>query len=300
VSAPLDWSPSFEGKVLAYGVCKADADCALGSYCSARGTCTTKKALGQECDARADCAEPGCDVCQSSYCIDGYCCDGACDGQCQSCGEVGSEGACRAVDGDARGERPRCQAADSSCAGICDGKSPDCVYPAPRTACASQCEAGVVLPSLCDGQGRCVESSPRACAGYACDGEACGVTCRKPDDCVAGFACIDTICVPAVDLACSTDGERSVGPTGTSYCAPYRCDESRGVCRNQCAAAEDCSAGYVCDAPRRVCVVENAVGAPSGGCSCSTTKTPTLLGNGALGLLAALVWRRRHARRRRA
>jgi hypothetical protein len=290
VSAPLDWTPSSEGTVFAYGACQLDADCALGSYCSARGTCTTKKALGQACDARLDCAQAGCDVCQTSYCVDGYCCDSACDSQCQSCGELGSEGACRAVHGDSRGERPSCRAADSVCAGICDGKSPDCVYPAPRTSCASQCEAGVVVPSLCDGLGSCVPSAPRACAGYACDGETCGVTCRQADDCVAGFACIDAVCVPVADLSCSVDGERSVGPTGTSYCAPYRCDDTRGVCRSQCAAAEDCSAGYVCDAPRRACVVESAVGAPDQGCDCGVPKTSSAAGSCGLWLLAALAW----------
>ena len=75
-------------------------------------------------------------------------------------------------------------------------------------------------------------------------------------DCVAGIACIEQSCVPVSELACSDDRTTSIGPTGTTLCAPYRCDDERGVCATSCDASRDCASGYVCDSRQRACVAE--------------------------------------------
>jgi hypothetical protein len=295
VTGPGDLRPQSFGRVFVYGACEADRDCAPGSYCSVRGTCTSQKTTGQACDIALDCREAGCRTCESTHCVDGFCCDGACDAQCEACGEPGAEGTCQPVSGPVRGERRPCDSDDTQCGGACDGRDPACSYPAPGTPCASQCQDGVVTPSLCDGVGSCQPSAPRACDGYACDGDACAVTCRRPEDCSADFACLANACVPLIALSCSEDGKTSRGPTGTSFCAPYRCDDSRGVCRTRCRATDECDAGYVCDTERHACTLERQRQS-SDGCGCrlgARGAARPVLPAAALALLSWLVRRRK-------
>src|SRR5262249_3955122 len=78
--------------------CAGDGDCASGYYCSnpgSSGTCVAKSGPSLGCSAA--------DQCTTSFCSpDGVCCDSPCNGQCESCSEPGSLGACKTVSGSPR------------------------------------------------------------------------------------------------------------------------------------------------------------------------------------------------------
>ncbi len=76
----------------------AATDCAGTAFCTTSGTCAPKKASGTTCGSGKECA--------SGFCVDGVCCASTCTGQCESCNEAGTEGACVPVRGTPRGKRP--------------------------------------------------------------------------------------------------------------------------------------------------------------------------------------------------
>ena len=121
--------------------------------------------------------------CSTGHCVDGVCCDSACDGQCESCKEVGSVGICKAVTGDPVAPRSAC-GGTASCKGQCDGNSgKTCIYPGDSTVCTSaQCENGkVTTASLCNSAGACSTSTSSTCPNSQCatDGSAkCATACR--------------------------------------------------------------------------------------------------------------------------
>lgn len=298
VSAPGELRPHSSGKVFAYGGCTADSDCASDSYCNAHAACEVHKPLGSPCEPASECLTDNCGLCASGQCVDGYCCDRPCEGDCEACAEPGLKGECSAVVGTPRGDRPACAGDDSECAGYCDGKSPACRFAPRNLPCDSACEAGLLTPSSCDGAGICVAGALESCGGFGCDGDACGVSCQRAEDCVDGFACIEQSCVPVSELACSDDGATSIGPTGTTLCEPYRCDDERGVCATSCDASRDCASGYVCDSRQRACVTESTTETNDDGCGCRLTGGQRGT-NARLAVLAALaisLGRRRKAK----
>lgn len=289
VGAPLASTPLGVGRVAVFGACESDGDCEAGSYCGASGECLASRAIGEGCDRELDCREPGCAVCQSSFCTDGVCCESACDGRCSGCAQEGHAGECRAVTGAPVNGRPGCGGEDVTCSGYCDGRSVDCVYPAPGTACGSGCSDGIETSYECDGVGSCKASEPRACGGFACADGSCRSRCGGDRDCVSGFACIDAACVPTSRGTCSADGNASSGLDGTSHCAPYRCDADTGLCRLACDSAADCADGYVCLSEHRACAVEIDGAAPQNGCSCSLLQRSPTHG-GAFAAFVSLLW----------
>jgi hypothetical protein len=105
-------------EVDALGTCSAvtdgsypEGECDGGALCE-EGECSaevapTENANGERCESA--------DTCESGHCAGGVCCDTACEGPCQACGVVGSEGTCLPH---AAGTDP-----DDGCAGegVCDG-----------------------------------------------------------------------------------------------------------------------------------------------------------------------------------
>jgi hypothetical protein len=169
-----------------------DADCAPGAFCAA-GLCTPLLARGTACSRDGQCAD--------GFCVDGVCCPSACAGQCQACGESGSEGTCVTVEGAPRGGRNAC-AGTLSCQGRCDGANAEaCAFPGQDTSCqAGTCSEGVATAaSQCDGAGSCQAGSETGCGAYACGETACLTDCSKPADCADGFTCVASACAPSPD-----------------------------------------------------------------------------------------------------
>jgi hypothetical protein len=67
-----------------------DSSCSGTQTCNGLGQCQLK--MGSQCGNAADCV--------SEQCTDGVCCESACAGTCYSCNQKGSEGTCKAIDGD--------------------------------------------------------------------------------------------------------------------------------------------------------------------------------------------------------
>jgi MYXO-CTERM domain-containing protein len=191
------------------GPCKADAGCAQGQYCSA-GMCVGK--LGNS----AVCATDG--QCTSAHCVDGVCCNTACDGQCQSCDQAGSQGTCTAVAGAPRNGRPACEGS-GTCGGYCDGTSgTSCALPGQTTTCGVEyCLGSSNTPApKCSGNATCIIPAARSCDPYRCDeqGSTCLTTCQFDTDCAPGLVCITGGCTqpepdagtPPVDAGAASGG----------------------------------------------------------------------------------------------
>ncbi|MSP15505.1 MAG: hypothetical protein EXR73_02640, partial [Myxococcales bacterium] len=107
--------------------CLVDTECALGAYC-VDGACAAQFVDGTSCSEDRQCL--------AAHCADGFCCDTACVGQCEACGEPGSEGICSPATGAPRGVREACASDGGVCGGACDGVDPvACVFPADETEC---------------------------------------------------------------------------------------------------------------------------------------------------------------------
>jgi MYXO-CTERM domain-containing protein len=106
--------------------------------------------------------------------------------------------------------------------------------------------------------------------------------------------------VPAPTAQCSADSTKSVTGTTEIDCAPYRCNESTGTCRETCTATPDCVPGFVCDPDVRTCAKAATSEAPAedSGCGCRTAGGPDSGRYAGALLLAgmALALRRRRQR----
>ena len=202
-------------------------------------------------------------VCGDLACVDGYCCDESCDGTCESCGLLGSEGTCtplddgdreegdctecRVCDGDgecrdvAGGEdlHEDCAASESTTCGLtgeCDGAGA-CAFYDDETACndGELCTHG----DHCDGEGGCAGTL------LICDDdlETCGATraCDGSDACVVTYPGAETECE---DGEFCTDGDAC---DGEGECAPGEddpcgedevCSEDDDSCEDVCAEVE--------------------------------------------------------------
>ncbi|MGC4119635.1 MAG: thrombospondin type 3 repeat-containing protein [Myxococcales bacterium] len=199
------------GATACAGNCVMDADCAPGAFCSA-GLCLPQLAAGTACARGGQCAD--------GFCVDGVCCKSACLGQCQACGEAGSEGTCITIEGAPRGGRNAC-AGTLSCQGRCDGTSAEtCAFAGETTSCgAAVCNDGVATAEpKCDGAGSCLAGAESSCGAYACGADACKTACSDPSDCAEGYACVGTTCVAAAADAglAVPDANLAVADTGVA------------------------------------------------------------------------------------
>jgi hypothetical protein len=132
--------------------------------------------------------------CQSGICAahENVCCNKRCDGACQFCG---SDGQCQLTVGPPKLDHPACEGDRSgTCAGQCDGKSEDCQYPAGDCEGTPSCTCPVAVFASCTQtthqcmRGTC-QSVRQSCAGYACNGSACGTTCASDLECSGRYTC---------------------------------------------------------------------------------------------------------------
>jgi hypothetical protein len=164
------------------------SSCTASNQCLNPNTCNAmacgKKAQGAVCANGADCA--------STICAQFICCATACNGTCQSCAQVGSEGTCKVVPA---GQDLNNECADQgapSCGtdGSCDGSGACRRYGAGATCVASSCSAGTFTPArTCNGAGTCGTVTGTSCGRYVCSGAACLTSCTTPADCVSPMAC---------------------------------------------------------------------------------------------------------------
>jgi hypothetical protein len=201
----------------------------LGTYCSG-GVCVPLKQIGESCSTLQECV--------SSYCIDGVCCDRACDGQCEACDVAGTEGSCRPVAGAPHGSRTACASDGGTCAGRCDGGTPDrCVYPGGERACrGGTCTAGVaVLASTCQGNGACGPLQQQRCTAAGCAPSAvlCSGDCTTDAQCAANAYCSGGVCAPRLGngAACATARHCTSGNCVDGVC----CDTG---CTGRCEACD--------------------------------------------------------------
>jgi MYXO-CTERM domain-containing protein len=247
--------------------------------------------------------------------VDGVCCNAPCLGQCEACDASGAAGTCVPVADAPHGDRPQCEAGDSTnvcTARSCDGTTRDsCAgFADTTTTCRpASCDANTgigTFAATCDGQGACRASETKVCEPYVCAGDACGsAPCDDDADCSAKFRCAlgqsgVKDCISRDVATC--DGDHTVtaadGTTETD-CSPFRCDAS-GTCKDSCSTTADCVTGYICDVSGGARCVKADAGAPDeeGGCGCRTAsgrRDVTALGM--LPVLAFLLRRRRQRSR---
>ncbi len=179
------------------------------------GTCPLK-CLGDSCSGGAEC--------KSGQCVDGVCCGSACNGLCQSCNIVGSQGTCsNSYVGDL----------DEACMDpmACDGKG--------------GCKKGIGEP--CANDSECFND---ACAFGACrlgNGEACG----DPFMCASGFCKMGTTCEACVNPGDCSSGQCNNGMCKAQLGAPCgdSTDCAMGICQNnlcKLAFGDSCTVSAQC------------------------------------------------------
>lgn len=252
------------------GGCSNDTNCPAGSYCNAAGTCLPWRANGQACNPAADCAAPGCHVCQSNFCVDGFCCDGACNGgPCDRCNSPA--GTCSLIP---KGGDPQSSCNGYQCNGTAAGCGTTCSAP---TDCSAGyfCNAGNCAPKKaqgedCGAQAECQSGlfcSDGVCCATACQGKCQACKAANKENGTASGVCEAAkkgsnpggLCVKSSDpcgeqASCSgTDGVCAVAAFATS-CGPTTCNgtavsgkicDGTGTCVDQQNA--ECSP-YVCQA----------------------------------------------------
>jgi len=227
--------------------CSSDSHCCAGNYCVGT-TCVETKPNGETCAGDSQCA--------SGNCVDGYCCNTPCGETCKACNVVGllgtcsfvpaatdplfECGTCRLCNGSgacvnvAAGQDPLDQCLpEAPCGqdGLCDGAG-DCRVWAMGTECAPQSCSGATIyyADECNGSGLCANGGEDSCVPYKCSGNSCANACATDNDCVAGFYCSASVCLPKKGNGevCGSGGQCLSG-----YCVDGVCCDSTctGTCR---------------------------------------------------------------------
>ena len=166
--------------------------------------------VGCEAGAVCDAAESG--ACASGHCADGLCCDAPCDGFCQACDLVGSEGACVDIGPDLD--------PDQECADL--------------GACVSHCDGDGACTQTCRPRGEACEEAASCVTGYCADGLCCEGACDG----------VCEACDRAGSLGLCVDHDAGEDPEGECP-APTGC---AGVCDGDGACrVEACASGVACD-----------------------------------------------------
>jgi hypothetical protein len=180
--------------------CSASSDCSDDSYCS-EGRCYPLLGLGAACSIA--------NACSSGHCADGVCCNTACDGMCEACAEVGTEGVCAALGAGAPPRAsfsPKLQAAGVCDRLFCDGIRRDvpALLAGTNVICAAAgcTDGGEVGAARCDGAGQCVPPPLKDCGTYAC--RASDSDSSRPGQCLTRCTSVDDC---AADSYCTTDHE---------------------------------------------------------------------------------------------
>ena len=239
------------------GTCPPDCDgksCMQDDGCGAPclGACL---ADGEVCAKASQCL--------SQECADGVCCNSPCDGECESCALLETQGICSpnppGEDPDAEcGPCTRCNGAGTCTAlppgpeplGLCGpcrvcAKEGECAFAAAGTDEQNDC--GVC--ELCDGEGGCTpvalgEDPKEGCEATPseecqttgiCDGE--GACEFWPDDTICGEpACEEGVRTPSP----LCDGAGDCVPQEPVSCEPYLCVPDEPLCLEACTVSTQC------------------------------------------------------------
>jgi hypothetical protein len=166
--------------------------------------------------------------------------------------------------------------------------------------CASRCSEPCHTCASPTSLGRCVPQ-PRGwdlrgeCSRVGCDG-----SCDGRGACSAvprGDACLPAQCSDETHsmqrVVCLADGARCASPDSQARaiedCAPYRCDQVSGTCKESCASLRDCAPGTACNLSGHCVRPPPAVtpGCDAGRAAATAAPWRACLGAIALALLAA-------------
>ncbi|MGK3989090.1 kelch repeat-containing protein [Sorangium sp. So ce136] len=202
----------------------------------------------------------------------------------------------------------------AECATNDDCASAPCVD---GVCCESPCSEPCHTCAWPSSPGRCVLQPKGSDARSDCAREGCDGSCD-------GFGACSAVprrgvCVPAqcsddethsiARVLCPADGASCAGPSSEARevvdCAPYRCDQVGGTCKDGCSSLLDCAPGFACDLFGR-CVRPPPAESP--GCGVGAAVVAATASRGGLGALVlallavaqrrASVFRGRLARRR--
>ncbi|MGK4008027.1 kelch repeat-containing protein [Sorangium sp. So ce1036] len=166
--------------------------------------------------------------------------------------------------------------------------------------CASRCSEPCHTCASPTSLGRCV-AQPRGwdlrgeCSRVGCDG-----SCDGRGACSAvprGDTCLPAQCSDETHsmrrVVCLADGARCASPDSQAReivdCAPYRCDQASGSCKDTCSSLHDCAPGTACNLSGH-CVrppPPSIAGCSVGRAAATAASWRTCLGAIALALLAA-------------
>ena len=181
------------------GVCTAlkgqDDPGVCAGTCDSTGTCKSKQ--GQTCQT----AGGGC-AAGTTCSPDGVCCDRACMGSCETCDILSSLGTCTTLAANAtpHAGHTACVAADSTCAGKCNGTSTACSYPPATTACGTASCTGTSYQAA----GTCSTGTCSMPPAQTCPSTGCNTatnTCNAP--CAAGTTACGAACCAFTSGPCA-------------------------------------------------------------------------------------------------
>ncbi len=213
------------------------APCDLGLVCAGAAACQV------ECEAAADCANPGNNL-PVPDCVGGACVDRPAGAPCDSNDEC-SSGFCGAA-GTGRCCKQECPGVGDECGPIdCDLEGA-CIFQGTDTPCGSgsTCADGVLKSSVCNGEGACGWERVQQCAGHlgCASPTSCHSSCGSNDAtgdafCAAGFWCDGATCQMTSwteGNVCLRDGQcRSGDCSPAGRCAGVACDfDQDGALRN--------------------------------------------------------------------
>lgn len=304
-------SLTFAGRCDGLGTCvTTPAESCAPFVCGASGQCKTTCTTGADCIAGASCLNGSCGKqpvgascsadtdCNSGFCAQGTCCMTGCNGLCQSCGLMGSAGACTNVPAGQDPLQECAVAASATCGtdGLCDGNGACQSYGSTTSCGMDSCAGGAETPGpRCDGVGDCVPGATVSCTPYVCGtGGDCETSCATSADCATGYSCNGTICcVPghcaggALGTTCAGAGDCASGLCQQGVCCASSCTgtcqscaltNSAGTCTNvpanqdplaQCAdaGATTCASNGLCDGTGKCQLY--AVGTPCAPATCA-------------------------------
>jgi hypothetical protein len=209
--------------------CGGSTDCVSPNVCTA-SSCG-KLPIGAVCTAAANCS--------SGFCAQGFCCNSACAGTCQSCGLMGSQGACTSVPA---GQDPLNQCTDGTAPtcgnnGFCNGAGACQKYAAGTPCLAATCTGSTYTPaSVCNGTGTCTPAAPTSCGNFACDttNKICKNTCTvatASTDCTPPNVCNGTTCsLQGIGTACTTTAQCASGFCQQNFCCASACSGTCASC----------------------------------------------------------------------
>ncbi|XYH98161.1 Kelch repeat-containing protein [Sorangium sp. So ce1128] len=176
--------------------------------------------------------------------------------------------------------------ADCAFAPCVDGVCCDSPCSEPCHTCASRSSPGRCVPQPKGSDDR------RDCAREGCDGScdgfgACSAVPR-------GGVCVPAQCSDdethsMTRVLCPADGASCAGPSSEARevvdCAPYRCNQVGGTCKDRCSSLLDCAPGFVCDLSGHCVRPPPPPPAESPGCGVGAAVVAATASRGGLGAL---------------